>query len=44
MDLYFSHSLNQAIVEPEITTEGIKTLTDHFLKNSPEKDYSDWYY
>ena len=37
MDLWFSHSLHQLLVEPTRTIERTKTLTDHILTNSPEK-------
>ena len=37
IDLCFSHSLHQLIIEPTITTGHAKTLTDHVLTNSPEK-------
>ena len=37
IDLCFSHSLHQLIVEPTRTTEHIKTFIDHILTNSPEK-------
>ena len=37
IDLCFSHSLHQLIMEPTMTTEHTKTLIDHILTNSPEK-------
>ena len=37
IDLCFSHSLHQLIMEPTRTTEHTKTLIDHILTNSPEK-------
>ena len=32
IDLWFSHSLHQLIMEPTRTVEHAKTLTDHILK------------
>ena len=37
IDLCFSHSLHQLIMEPTRTTEHTKALIDHILTNSPEK-------
>ena len=37
IDLCFSHSLHQLIMEPTRTTEHTKTLIDHILTHSPEK-------
>ena len=38
IDLCFSHSLHQLIMEPtRTTTKHTKTLIDHILTNSPEK-------
>ena len=38
MNLCFSHSLHQVIVEPTSTTMLTTTLIDHILTNSPEKE------
>ena len=37
MNLFFSHSLHQLIVEATKTSMCAKTLIDHILTNSPEK-------
>ena len=44
IDLCFSHSLQQLIMQPTRTTEHTKLFIDHILTNSPEKMLLKWCY